>query len=116
MKAILAWIMVICVMAGLNARVLATNASHAGTCTQAEVVCCDHSHEESPADCQHDGEKCPKDHHHHHGCCSVAQPLAVGNDHFFPLSLLDSSLLGVRPEGDALPEEPFLSSEKPPLI
>lgn len=116
MKSLLAWIMVICVMAGLNARVLASGVTHAGTCTHAEEVCCDHSHERSSGDCQHEGEKCPKDHHHHHGCCSAAQPLTVGSDHFFRPGLLDSLLLGVLHEGDTRPEEPFLSSEKPPLI
>ena len=109
--------MVLFVMAGLNARVLATNAAHAATCAHAEEVCCDHSHDGSSKECQHEGEDCPKDHHHHHhNCCSAAQPLTVGNDHFFPMCLAGSSLSGIRHEGDMLPEEPFLSSEKPPLI
>lgn len=104
-------------MAGLNARVLASNAGHVGTCTQSETACCsDATHENESSDCDHDGEKCPKDHHHHHSCCSPAQPLTMENDHFRQQSLLTSSLLGIRPEGDVLPEDPFLGSEKPPLI
>jgi hypothetical protein len=108
--------MVFCVVAGLNARVLAADAVHVGNCSQAEEICCSHSHGEAPDDHQHDGKKCPQDHHHHHGCCSISQPLTVENDHIRQPGIPGSSLLGMRQEAEVPPEEPFLSSEKPPLI
>jgi hypothetical protein len=116
MRSLLTWLMVFSVLAGLNVRVLGAEDRHVGTCSHIEEICCDHSHDPAPDDHQHDGEKCPQDHHHHHGCCSIAQPLTVENDHLRQPGIPGSSLLGVRHEGDVPPEEPFLGSEKPPLI
>ncbi|RYD35067.1 MAG: hypothetical protein EOP87_08000 [Verrucomicrobiaceae bacterium] len=121
MRFLLTWLTVFCVMAGLNARVLGAEFLHVGTCSQTHVeeVCCDHSHDQSP-DCQgheHKDGKCPSEpHHHHHGCCPAGQPLTVENDHFRQPAFFGSSLLGVRHDGEIAPEEPFLGSEKPPLI
>ncbi len=43
--------------------------------------------------------------------------MSVDNHFICRLGLIPgSSLLGVRHEGEAIPDEPFLGSEKPPLI
>jgi len=116
MKSLVTWLMVFCLLAGLNAQALAAEFGHAGGCSHVQEISCDHSHREAPDDHRHDGEKCPQDHHHHHGCCSTAQPLTIENDHLRRPCIPGSSLLGVRHEGEVPPEEPFLASEKPPLI
>lgn len=117
MRSLLTWLMVFCVMAGLNARVLGAGTPHVATCSHVEEVCCDHSHEPACEDRHNDGEKCPQEHHHHHyGCCHNSQPLTVENDHFRQPAFFGSSLPGIRHDGEIAPEEPFLGSEKPPLI
>lgn len=108
--------MVFCVLAGLNVRVLGAESCHVDTCSHIEEICCDHTHQQAPDEQQHDETKCPQEHHHHHGSCPVSQPLTVENDHLRQPGIPGSSLLGVRHEGEVAPEEPFLGSEKPPLI
>ncbi|RYD39920.1 MAG: hypothetical protein EOP85_15150 [Verrucomicrobiaceae bacterium] len=121
MRHLLTWLMVFCVVAGLNARALGAESLHVGTCSHVEETCVDHSHDCDSHDHGHDHDnedgKCPPDHHHHHhGCCPAGQPLTVENDHFRQPVFFGSLLLGVRHDGELAPEEPFLGSEKPPLI
>jgi hypothetical protein len=116
MKFILTWLMVFCVLAGLNARVLADHAVRSGGCSPSETCCESTQDGEKPADHQDDGDDCPLEHHHHHDCCSQTLPLAVDNTIPGASHVPGSSLLGLRPEGDVPPEGPFLGSEKPPLI
>lgn len=115
MKFILTWLMVFCVLAGLNARALANDAVRSGGCTPSET-CCDSAQDGGkPADHPDDRDDCPLE-HHHHDCCSQTLPLAVDNTIPGASLVPGSPLLGLRPEGDVLPEGPFLGSEKPPLI
>lgn len=111
MRLIAIWMLVFGVLAGLSARVLDSQGhSICLACSHADEHGIDHHH-------GHSHEDCDPDHPHHHDCCSPVQPLGV--DHHSPCRLgfsPESSLLGVRHEGDLPPDEPFLSSEKPPLI
>jgi hypothetical protein len=110
--------MVFGILAGLNAQVLAADHAHVETCTMepAETPCA-HSRQDPHHGHHHPGEDHDgNDHHHHHDCCSHAQPLTVENHHLRQPGVPGSSLLGVRHEGEVPPEEPFLGSEKPPLI
>jgi hypothetical protein len=125
MKVVFTWLMVFCVLAGLNVRSLGADDHHRLVPCPHEVDSCsddvstshhhhdDHGHHHENHDGDHDG----KDHHHHHECCSQAQPLGMENQFICRLGPISgSSLLGVRHEGETTPEEPFLGSEKPPLI
>lgn len=117
MKSILTWLMVFCVLAGLNARVLADDAVRSGGCTPTETCCESTGDDGKPADHPDDGDDdCPLEHHHHHDCCSQTLPMAADNAIPGAGGVPGSPLLGLRPEGDVLPEGPFLGSEKPPLI
>lgn len=100
------------VLAGLSARVLATQGhSICQACSHADEHGMHHHH---PG---HGHEDCDPDQPHHHDCCSPVQPLGVENHSPCRLGFSpESLLLGVRHEGELPPEEPFLSSEKPPLI
>jgi hypothetical protein len=117
MRPLFTWLMVICTLAGLNARVLAADSGRVAVCDQAADSCC-HDHQDAPApeEHHHDGDDCPVDHHHHIGCCAQAQPLTVENNPDGKLGVPGSSLLGVLHESEVPPEEPVLGSEKPPLI
>jgi len=110
------------VFAGLNLRVLASDHAHPPKTGQ---DCSDHHDHHHPAedlhsphsdDCPTGGKHDGEGHHHHHGCCSPAQPLTIENDHLRQPYLPDSSLVGVRHDCEVPPDEPFLGSEKPPLI
>lgn len=117
MRPLLTWLMVICTLAGLNARVLAADASRVAVCVKSADTCCqDHHDAPAPEEHHHDGDDCPTDHHHHFGCCSLAQPLTVENNLNGRLGIPGSSLLGVLHESEVPPEAPVLGSEKPPLI
>ncbi|MGL4399675.1 MAG: hypothetical protein ACRCXD_07380 [Luteolibacter sp.] len=110
MKVIGMWMLLFGVFAGLNARVLAP---------QGDSVClaCHHAEDHGTHHHGHSHEDCDPDHPHHHDCCSPVQPLGVENHSPCRLGFSpESFLLGVRQEGELPPEEPFLSSEKPPLI
>jgi hypothetical protein len=91
--------------------------SNQSNCVQPVEACCqDHSNPPSPQDHQHDGKDCPLEHHHHHGYCSHGLPLTVDQNLQYRFGFPDSSLLGVRHDGEVPPDGPYLSSEKPPLI
>ncbi len=117
MRLLVTWLMVICTLAGLNARVLAADAGRFAVCAPAAESCGhDHHHAPAPEEHHHDGDDCPMDHHHHSDCCAQAQPLTVENHPNRLLGIPDSSLLGFLRESEVAPEAPVLGSEKPPLI
>ena len=120
MKLIFTWLMIVCTLAGLNARVLGDDANRLTGCSHLAEPCCqdDHHDATAPEDPHGHGDECPPGDHHHHscGCTSHAMPLSVESDLISRLGIPEPSLLGVRHEGDVPPEGPFLGSEKPPLI
>ena len=105
--------MVACILSGLNARGLIADGSPVNVCPQQIKSCCepDVGNHDS-----HDDKNCPPGEHHHHSCCSHALPLTLENHVTCWVGVTESSLLGVCLESDVPPEEPFLGSEKPPLI
>lgn len=105
--------MVLCVIAGLHIRAFATEGSHSPECTESASECSSASQEDPH---QHEGGDCPIGHPHHHGCCTHSLPLVFDNDEDLPLRDFISFLAGLRHEGEAPPDGPYLSSEKPPLI
>ncbi len=117
MSLLVTWLMVICTLAGLNARVLAANSGRVAVFAQSVDSCC-HDHHDAPApeEHHHDDDDCPMDHHHHAGCCAQAQPLTVENNFNRSLGIPGFSLLDVVYESELPPEAPVLGSEKPPLI
>jgi hypothetical protein len=113
------WMMLLGVFVALSLRAFGIHHFHEETgskCTHSAEIC-----HKSPSvanvgdDDQKDNKSCPPD-HEHHSCCSSALPLIVDSDSICWLGILESSLLGVRHDGEVPPEEPFLASEKPPLI
>lgn len=110
--------MVFGMLAGLNARVLAADAGHLTVYPHSSEACCHHDHgPDTPAAPLTDEEQhCPHDHHHHLCGCLHALPLATEDELGCRLADPVSSLTGVRPESALVPDEPFLGSEKPPLI
>jgi hypothetical protein len=112
MNLLFSWLMVFCVMAGLNVRVIGADHSHLEQHPASMEGCC--GHEKPPAEPHDDGHHDGDCHHHH--CCVQAQPMNMESDHFKRFANPDSRRLALRHEGESPPEEPFLSSEKPPLI
>lgn len=112
------WI-VLCVLAGLNVRVLAAGADHAGFCCGSAEISCAPDHCVCPSG-EHPVEDggCPggEHRHHHHACCSYLSPVAVEEMGTSAPAVFGSKILGIRPEGEIAPDAPFLGSEKPPLI
>jgi hypothetical protein len=116
MHSFLKWLMVFCVMAGVSARAVTADAGRLIACSQVSDHCCGDHHSEIPEKDHHDDSSCPLGDHHHHHCCSSAQPLAMESLLTCRLSVPQSLLIGIRHESEIAPEEPFLGSEKPPLI
>ena len=116
MRVLLTWMMVLCVLAGINSRVLAADGSCV-VCFDKVEDCCNEapsaSRQNSP---DPEGQKCPVDHQHHRGCCSHTMPLAAVNPSVCRFGISRSSLTAVRHESEVAPDGPFLGSEKPPLI
>ena len=113
--------MMVGVLLGLSLRVIGSVDLHPLTqanCANLIEACCqDHSDVSAPQDHQHEeGKDCPLEHHHHHGNCSHVLPVMVDQNFQCRFGVPDSSLLGVRHEGEVPPDGPYLSSEKPPLI
>ncbi len=116
MRLLLTGLIALCVLAGLNVRLLAESVDTAAICHDAAHNCC----ESVPDPCAelHD-ESCPSgDHHHHqhHACCLHAMPLTQEEPPSCRLGVLGVTLSGIQDDGETAPEEPFLGSEKPPLI
>ena len=117
MRFLATWLMVLCVLAGLNSRLMASSCNDATRCEHRMDLCCDDGAQAcQPVDSHRPGDKCPPDHHHHHTCCSHV--VALGLDQKAPCHLGTpvSALETMRHQGDRPPDEPFLGSEKPPLI
>jgi len=116
MKLFLTWLMVACVFAGLNVRVLASLTSEVGVCTQAAHACCGEHQDPSGPEQHHPDDGCPQDHHQHSSCCSQGLTFAFENHQECKLGILRFSYLGVRDDSAIPPDAPTLGSEKPPLI
>ena len=110
MRTFLTWLLVLGVSVGLSARVLASS------CDLVLDPCCQEQHHSSttPGD-HHDGDNCPVE-HHHQGCCSLGLLLGMESDMLVRLGVPGTELESFRHEGELVPDEPFLSLEKPPLI
>lgn len=115
MRFVSSLILMLAVFVGLHARVLAK-----GPC---EVIVsmhqadhCDHHHEESPP-CDSSQEKdCPAEHHHHCGLGCHVSPL-VTEENLSSLLLVPAfSRLRLRSDSELIPEDPDLSSDRPPII
>ena len=121
LKSYSTWLIMVGILVGLSFRVFGAVDLHLAiekSCDQHVEVCCnDHSDVPAPHDHSHEkGNDCPLEHHHHHGNCSHVLPLIVDQTFQCRVEIPDSSLLGVRHEGEVPPDGPYLSSEKPPLI
>jgi hypothetical protein len=116
MSGFFTWLMVLSVLFGLGARGLALPAGHGVNAAHGIESRCghDHHHEHSHGDHSHDDKNCPPD--HHHGCCAPAMPLTIEKQAVCRLGISGLNLFGQRDESELPPEEPLLSSEKPPLI
>jgi hypothetical protein len=105
---------VLCLRAGQGARAALADGCCAGepddNCHQTHLAV------SAPAGGHQPGDDCPVDHHCHHGCCTHGQSLEVGNPLAIRVGMPNDMSLGLRHEDEALPEAPFLSGEKPPLI
>jgi hypothetical protein len=107
--------MLLAVLFGLHLRVLAKDPCEIlSLMHQADHS--DHHHEGNlPCDPSHN-EKCPSEHHHHCGALCHLMPLVSENDFVCRLPLPVSSRLRVIPESDLIPDGPYLSSDRPPII
>lgn len=110
--------MMICVLAGLNSRLAGEICvDSAGCCEIVTSACCEGVHEAgSPVQSRHDGDDCPKGLHHHHVGCVHGFVLGLDPEHPCRPGAPVAMRAGFHHQGDTLPEDPFLSSEKPPLI
>lgn len=121
MKLFLRLLAVFCVIAGLEARVLAEDSCDAEVKTHAiahAVAGADydphHSHDE-PCDSSQDRE-CPLDHSHQPGACSHSLPFLgteISPGGFAPVSF---SLTLIDGESVIPPDAPLLEADKPPLV
>ncbi len=108
------WLLLLGVFAGLQGRGFAAD--------PCEVLAAMHEHEHSwhdhdpgkPCDPSHD-EQCPLE-HHSHGCFCHPMPLVDARDLLIRLSVPSLSLSRLRHVRETVPEEPYLSEDKPPLI
>jgi len=131
MRSLAKWLMVLCVIAGLNSQAIASYCSDPVACSHSADSCgpmdedihsCDSTHAGQkthigePKGGHSDGDSCPADHHHHHACCAHGLVLGLNSHGDCKPGLLASAFAGFRNQGDVPPEEPFLGSEKPPLI
>jgi len=118
MSLLLKYLMVFCVLAGLHASAAASDVCRLTACSESADHCnsMDTCGLSSQKDLHHEGDPCPMDHHHHCGDCTHAPALTVESVPACQLGLVGSLVLGVCHESDLPPEEPFLGSEKPPLI
>lgn len=103
------------VLVGLQVRVLADDPCEVLTAMHQSDPC-EHHHEDNPPCDPSHGEKCPAEHHHHCGALCHVMPLVSENDYACRLPLPVSSRLRVIPESDMIPDGPYLSSDRPPII
>jgi len=64
----------------------------------------------------HPEDQCPEGHHHHSLCCHVSPAVSTEDEEHISLAARDPDAALCRPQSEMIPEGPFLSSEKPPLI
>jgi hypothetical protein len=78
----------------------------------------DHHHDhDHPGPCDSHDNKCPLDHHHHGaGCFCLGMPMIDHRDHSIRLLAPCFSLSRLRHDRESIPDGPFLSEDKPPLI
>ena len=106
-------IVVLCMLIGMHSRPFAADPCD----VIAEMHEHDHHHEH-PVPCGSHDEPCPSDHHHHHGAgcfCSV-MPMIDQRDHSIRLLAPCFGLSRMQNERESIPDGPFLSEDKPPLI
>ena len=116
MRVLLTSLLFFCVFVGLNARVFAGNCISTSECGHVVESCCgDHQVSKAPEENRHDEDSCPME-HHRHTCCSHGLPVGIDFQVPTKVAVPGSVLLAFLHEGDLPPEEPFLGSEKPPLI
>lgn len=104
----------IAVFFGLQSRFVAKDPCEV-LATMHQKVHSGHHEENLPCDPLHD-ENCPPEHHHHCGAVWHLAPLVSENEINVRLPWLSSSDLRPSEESDLIPEDPYLSSEKPPII
>jgi len=77
----------------------------------------DHHHDQ-PCPCDSHEDKCPPDQHHHHGagCFCSAMPMIDQRDQSIRLLAPCTSLSRMHNERESIPDGPYLSEDKPPLI
>lgn len=112
MRSLVQWLTVLCMLAGLHAGAFA-HACDEGWCDDAAA--CEHF----VANGDHDGERnhscpCDDDHGCHCSCHLIQMPVLSLISAGFVIA--GSNVEMPRHEGERLPEEPVLGSEKPPLI
>jgi hypothetical protein len=75
-----------------------------------------HDHEApTPCDSSQDAP-CPLDHHHHNGCCCSGFHFIDARDSALCLIANLSQLVPICHKREVIPEGPYLSSDRPPLI
>ena len=130
MRFLAKWLMVLCVIAGLNSQAIAAYCSDPAACSHVADTCCQSGEEIDSCDATHagqthigepkdghrEGDDCRADDHHHHTCCSLGLVLGLDSHGDCKPGVPVSAFAGFRNQGDVPPEEPFLGSEKPPLI
>ena len=115
MKTLASWLLVVAVLFGLQLRVLAHDPCEV-LATMTEDCHTGHPHEnDAPCDSPHD-KNCPSEHHHQGGACCHVLPLVSDNQAACRLASPASYRLRLRPERALIPEGPYLSSDRPPLI
>ncbi len=116
MRFFLTVVTIFCMAAGLSARVLAMDSCAVeDRCETVETCCVERHDTTSQKDNHHKGDGCPVE-HHHHVCCSHGLSLGADEEMEFSPVSADSGTSPCRPEGDSLPDDLFLGTEKPPLI
>gem|GEM_PF-2891773 len=64
----------------------------------------------------HPESQCPEGHHHHGMGCHVSPAMTAEDEEHLGLTAISHEGSSCRPQSEVIPEGPFLSSEKPPLI
>lgn len=107
--------MVVAVLLGLQLRVLAHDPCEVLT-TMMEDCHSGHDHgNDAPCDAPHD-KNCPSEHHHQGGSCCHILPLVSDHQLACRSAVPASYRLRLHPECALIPEGPYLSSDRPPLI
>ncbi|MBC8126654.1 MAG: hypothetical protein H8M99_05850 [Gloeobacteraceae cyanobacterium ES-bin-144] len=114
------WLMVLGVLCGLHSRVIGNDPcdllAEMHRAEKHATPASPHLHEDNaPCDSSHDSN-CPVEHHNSNGACSHALPLTTENDFVRRLTEPTSDLVRMISESELVPEGPYLSSVKPPLI